>query len=85
MVKQLLNSVLAEYRDLSVARMIFSLLATNKSQLFTEVELNSARLFTETRSVDVNILALFTDTKVNNCFSIYHNKTKIIKKQQIYF
>ena len=26
--------------------------------------------------VEVNILALFTDTKVNNCFSIYHKKTK---------
>jgi hypothetical protein len=36
------------------------------------VEVNSARLFTETRSIEMNILALFTDTEVNNCFSIYH-------------
>jgi hypothetical protein len=40
---------------------------------------------TETRSVEVNILALFTDTEVNNCFSIYHNKTKMTKKQRKYF
>ena len=32
---------------------------------------NSGRIFTETRSGEVNILPLFTEIEKNNCFSIY--------------
>jgi hypothetical protein len=33
----------------------------------------------------LNILALFTDTEANNYFSIYHNKTRMTKKQENIF
>ena len=36
MIKQLLNSVLAKYRDLSVARRSIDLLATDKSRYFAQ-------------------------------------------------
>jgi hypothetical protein len=54
-------------------------------ELFTEVEVNIARIFADTWSVELNILALFTNTEGNNYFSIYHNKIKMIKKTRNYF
>ena len=43
------------------------------------------RIFTEKQSVGVNIFALFTNTEVNNCFSIDHNETKIPKNNEDIF
>jgi hypothetical protein len=42
-------------------------------KFFTKVNVNSARIFVETRSVEVDFHTLFTDTEgheVNNCFTI---------------
>ena len=60
----------------------FFLFGLMHARIFTEtrsIEVNILVLFTDT---EVNILVLFTDTEVNNCSSIYHSKTKMTMTKQ---
>jgi hypothetical protein len=44
-----------------------------KSEIFDSSRMGKKNLKEKSGVVDVNILALFTDTEVNNCLSTYHN------------
>ena len=52
---------------------IFDRSGPGKSEIFDSSRMGKKNLKEKSGVVDVNILALFTDTEVNNCLSTYHN------------